>query len=79
MEAESRSESAYRQLVAFMGQLDDGQRLPAESDFVDMFGLSRASIREALARLRGELQPDWMTRWLNRAWIGRPQMDARGK
>lgn len=35
--------------------------------------------QEALARLRGELQPDWMTRWLNRAWIGRPQMDARGK
>src|SRR5690606_20604882 len=56
MEAESRSESAYRQLVAFMGQLDDGQRLPAESDFVYMFGLSRASIREALARLRAEGQ-----------------------
>lgn len=56
MEAESRSESAYRQLVAFMWQLDDGQRLPAESDFVDMFGLSRASIREALARLRAEGQ-----------------------
>ncbi|MBR0837500.1 DUF2236 domain-containing protein [Bradyrhizobium manausense] len=35
--------------------------------------------QEALARLRGEPQPDWMTRCLNRAWIGRSQMDARGK
>ncbi|MBR1127339.1 oxygenase MpaB family protein [Bradyrhizobium iriomotense] len=33
--------------------------------------------QEAQARLRGEAQPDWMTRCLNRAWIGRPQMDAR--
>lgn len=35
--------------------------------------------QEAQARLRGEPQPDWMTRCLNRAWIGRPQMDAREK
>ncbi|OKO89324.1 hypothetical protein AC629_06395 [Bradyrhizobium sp. NAS80.1] len=35
--------------------------------------------QEAQARLRGELQPDWMTRCLNRAWIGRPQMDVRGR
>ncbi|MBR1178653.1 DUF2236 domain-containing protein [Bradyrhizobium sp. KB893862 SZCCT0404] len=35
--------------------------------------------QEAQARLRGEVQPDWMTRCLNRAWIGRPQMDVRGK
>lgn len=35
--------------------------------------------QEAHARLRGEPQPDWMTRCLNRAWIGRPQMDVRGK
>lgn len=35
--------------------------------------------QEAQARLRGELQPDWMTRGLNRLWIGRPQMDQRGK
>ncbi len=35
--------------------------------------------QEARARLRGEPQPDWMTRCLNRAWIGRPQMDVRGK
>jgi uncharacterized protein (DUF2236 family) len=34
---------------------------------------------EAQARLRGEAQPDWMTRCLNRVWIGRPQMDVRGK
>lgn len=54
IEVESRSESAYRQLVAFMGGLPDGERLPPETDFVDMFGLSRASIREALARLRAE-------------------------
>ena len=35
--------------------------------------------QEAQARLRGETHPDWMTRCLNRAWIGRPQMDVRGK
>lgn len=35
--------------------------------------------QEAQAWLRGEPQPDWMTRCLNRAWIGRPQMDVRGK
>ena len=35
--------------------------------------------QEAQARLRGEPQPDWMVRCLNRAWIGRPQMDVRGK
>ncbi|MET4257602.1 uncharacterized protein (DUF2236 family) [Bradyrhizobium sp. S3.12.5] len=35
--------------------------------------------QEAQARLRGEPQLDWMTRCLNRAWIGRPQMDVRGK
>ncbi|MBR1090188.1 DUF2236 domain-containing protein [Bradyrhizobium manausense] len=34
---------------------------------------------EAQARLRGEARPDWMTRCLNRVWIGRPQMDARRK
>lgn len=35
--------------------------------------------QEAQARLRGEPQPDWMARCLNRIWIGRPQMDVRGK
>ncbi len=34
--------------------------------------------QEAQARLRGEPQPDWMTKCLNRVWIGRPQMDVRG-
>jgi uncharacterized protein (DUF2236 family) len=33
--------------------------------------------QEAQARLRGEPQPDWLTRCLNRAWIGRSQMDLR--
>ena len=35
--------------------------------------------QEAQARLNGSTGPDWMTRCLNRAWIGRPQMDVRGK
>lgn len=35
--------------------------------------------QEAQARLRGEMQPDWMVRSLNRLWIGRPRMDVRGK
>ncbi len=35
--------------------------------------------QEAQARLNGRTEPDWMTRCLNRAWIGRPQMDTRGK
>jgi uncharacterized protein (DUF2236 family) len=30
--------------------------------------------QEAQARLQGRSQPDWSTRWLNRAWIGRPVM-----
>jgi DNA-binding FadR family transcriptional regulator len=54
VEVESRRESAYRQLVTYMGGLPDGQRLPSETDFVELFRLSRASIREALARLRAE-------------------------
>lgn len=54
METESRRESAYRQMLTYMGGLPDGERLPSETDFVDMFKLSRASIREALARLRAE-------------------------
>jgi uncharacterized protein (DUF2236 family) len=35
--------------------------------------------QEAQARLQGRAQPDWMTRCLNRAWIGRPLMDERGR
>jgi uncharacterized protein (DUF2236 family) len=30
--------------------------------------------QEALARLRGDQQPDFAVRWLNRLWIGRPTM-----
>ncbi|QOZ80356.1 DUF2236 domain-containing protein [Bradyrhizobium sp. CCBAU 53351] len=47
-------------------------KLPARLRYVGPY-------QEAQARLRGEPQPDWMTRCLNRAWIGRPQMDMRGK
>jgi uncharacterized protein (DUF2236 family) len=32
--------------------------------------------QEAQARLQGEPQLDWATRWLNRMWIGRPQLDG---
>jgi len=31
--------------------------------------------QEALARLRGDQQPDFAVRWLNRLWIGRPTME----
>ena len=31
--------------------------------------------QEAQTRLQGEPQLDWVTRWLNRIWIGRPQLD----
>ncbi len=31
--------------------------------------------QEALARLRGDRQPDFAVRWLNRLWIGRPMME----
>lgn len=56
IENESRADSAYRQLLAFIEQegLPDGSRLPSESEFVSTLKLSRASIREALARLRAE-------------------------
>jgi hypothetical protein len=42
-------------------------RLPARLRYVGPY-------QEAQARLRGKPQPDWMTRCLNRAWIGRPTM-----
>ncbi|KFC64801.1 Transcriptional regulator, GntR family [Bosea sp. LC85] len=51
---ESRSASAYRQIAGYIENVADGARLPPEADFAEMFGLSRASIREALARLRAE-------------------------
>jgi DNA-binding FadR family transcriptional regulator len=51
---ESRSAIAYRQIAGYIDSVADGARLPPEADFAEMFGLSRASIREALARLRAE-------------------------
>ena len=35
--------------------------------------------QEAQARLQGRRQLDWTTRCLNRAWIGRPQLDDTWK
>ena len=55
-QVESRGDQAYRQIAVFVGGLKDGDRLPAEGDLADQFRLSRASIREALARLRAEGQ-----------------------
>jgi len=51
---ESRSAIAYRQIKNYIDGVEDGARLPPEADFAQMFELSRASIREALARLRAE-------------------------
>ena len=45
-------------------------RLPARLRYVGPY-------QEAQARLQGKPQPDWVTRCLNRAWIGRPQLDDR--
>ncbi|MEX2552626.1 MAG: FCD domain-containing protein [Actinomycetota bacterium] len=56
IENESRADSAYRQLLAYIeeGDLPDGSRLPSETELVSTLNLSRASIRDALARLRAE-------------------------
>lgn len=35
--------------------------------------------QEAKARLEGRAEPDWITRWLNRAWIGKPRLDDRSR
>ncbi|MFI6452470.1 GntR family transcriptional regulator [Streptosporangium amethystogenes] len=50
----------YKQLADLIradieeGKLHSGQRLPAESDYVAEFGISRDSVRRAMAVLRGE-------------------------
>ena len=73
---------------ALGSSFDERDTMAAEKrTAMDKAGLSKLPDRlryvgpyqEAQARLRGEPQPDWMTRCLNRAWIGRPQMDLRGK
>jgi len=54
--ADSRAEEAYRRLVGYIDAegATEGARLPSESELASMFGTSRTSIREALARLRAE-------------------------
>jgi len=47
-------------------------RLPARLRYVGPY-------QEAQARLQGELQLDWITRSLNRAWIGRPRLEDRNR
>lgn len=53
---EGRADAAYRQLLALIenDDLPDGSRLPSEAEFAARFNLSRASVREGLARLRAE-------------------------
>ena len=53
---ESRSDTAYRLLLGLIESesLVDGSRLPSEVELVKILGLSRASIRDALARLRAD-------------------------
>jgi GntR family transcriptional repressor for pyruvate dehydrogenase complex len=52
----SRAEQAYRHVLEFIesGRLAAGARLPSEAELEAQLGLSRASVREALARLRAE-------------------------
>jgi DNA-binding GntR family transcriptional regulator len=56
----SADRPVYKQLADLIrariegGDLRPGQRLPAESDYVAEFGISRDSVRRAMAVLRGE-------------------------
>jgi GntR family transcriptional regulator, transcriptional repressor for pyruvate dehydrogenase complex len=54
--SDTRSDETYRRLREYIerGGATEGTRLPSESEFADRLGVSRASIREALARLRAE-------------------------
>lgn len=54
--SDTRSDEAYRRLREYIERdgATEGTRLPSESEFADKLGISRASIREALARLRAE-------------------------
>ncbi len=56
IESFGRAEQAYRHVLEFIesGRLAAGARLPSESELEAQLGLSRASVREALARLRAE-------------------------
>lgn len=67
---DARDERAADNALRWIGRIYP--RLPDRLRYVGPY-------QEAQARLRGEPQPDWMTRCLNRAWIGRSQMDVRGK
>ncbi|WP_326646010.1 GntR family transcriptional regulator [Streptosporangium sp. NBC_01755] len=50
----------YKQLADLVrsqiarGALEPGQRVPAEKDYVDRYGISRDSVRRAMATLRSE-------------------------
>ncbi|ARO13472.1 pyruvate dehydrogenase complex repressor [Ketogulonicigenium robustum] len=55
IQAEKLSQSVARQieLLILRGILRPGERLPAERELADRFGVSRPSLREALAELQG--------------------------
>lgn len=56
IDADSRSDRVERALLDLVasGQLAAGQRLPTELQLAERFGVSRATVREALARLRAD-------------------------
>lgn len=50
------ADRAYSDIIAYIGtkELEVGDRLPAESQLCELFGVSRTVIREALARLASD-------------------------